>query len=78
MFTDLNGVPGDIRVYQTRTVMNVTTPMCDNCAAPIGAFTGVSGTATLVDPTMDGTLVMRFRAWLDLNSNNTIDPGECR
>ncbi|MBK7342078.1 MAG: hypothetical protein IPJ06_02525 [Saprospiraceae bacterium] len=38
MFTDLNGVPGDIRVYQTRTLMNVTTPMCDNCAAPIGAF----------------------------------------
>ncbi len=77
VFTDLNNVPGDIRVFQTRTLTNVTTPMCDNCAAPIAAFTGVSGTATLVDPTMDGTLVMRFRAWLDLNSNNTVDPGEC-
>ncbi|MBK7342087.1 MAG: hypothetical protein IPJ06_02570 [Saprospiraceae bacterium] len=76
-FIDLNNVPGDVRAFQTRTLTNVSTSMCDNCAAVLTAFSPYSGTASLIDPTMDGTIVMRFRAWLDLNSNNSIDPGEC-
>ena len=76
-FIDLNNVPGNVQAWQTVSTVNATTAMCNNCSAPLAAFAGAVGTTTLIDPSMDGSLVMRFRAWLDLNSNNQIDPGEC-
>jgi len=76
-FTDVNATPGVIRVYQTVSYTNATASFCNNCSALIGAFTG-NGTVSLVDPTMPGQMVIRFRAWVDEPSvNDLLDPTEC-
>lgn len=78
-FTDLS-TAGNVRVYQTVTPGANTNfaPWCNNCQALVGAFTaGTSATASLIDPTMPGSVVITFQAWDDLNNNTVIDPGEC-
>jgi len=77
LYADQNGlVHPQYKVYQTLTTANVTVPFCNNCWATMAAFTGASGTASLIDPSTAGTLTMRFKAWLDLNTDNIVDPGE--
>jgi hypothetical protein len=77
-FSDLAGIVGNVKAFQVMaTLTNVTVPFCNNCAALLGGFAGVNGTAALIDPYTDGTLVMRFRAWTDANDNNVVDPQEC-
>ena len=76
-FTDMNAAPGAVRVYQTISYTNATASFCNNCSAPIGAFAG-PGTVSLVDPTMPGQMVIRFRAWVDEPAtNDLLDPTEC-
>ncbi len=76
-FTDQNNLSDpNLRVYQTYTVTNVTVPFCNNCSATMGAFAGQTGTAALINPATSGTLVMRFRSWIDANTNGIVDGGE--
>ncbi|MBK6902818.1 MAG: HYR domain-containing protein [Saprospirales bacterium] len=78
-FVDLNGLTpaASVKAYQTLTLSNVTVPFCNNCAASLSAFSGVMATASLVNPALPGTLVMSFRAFLDIDNDNVIDAGEC-
>jgi hypothetical protein len=78
-FIDLNGLTpsANVKAYQTISLTNVTVPFCNNCAAPLSAFAGASGTAALVDPDLPGTLVMSFRAFFDADNDNVIDATEC-
>ena len=79
-FSEINGVAGVVRVYQTVTPGANTTfgPWCNNCQAPIGAFVeGTSATAALIDPGMPGSVVITFQPWSDDNNNGLIDGGEC-
>ncbi|MBK8705228.1 MAG: hypothetical protein IPN33_17770 [Saprospiraceae bacterium] len=78
-FTDLNGVmqAGQVKVLQEVMLTNVAAPFCNGCVALLSTFTGAMGTATLVDPSMPGTLVLKFRAFYDDNNSNTLDAGDC-
>jgi hypothetical protein len=76
-FTDQNGLNDPLlKVYQTVTTSNVTVPFCNNCSAPMAAFANLPGSATLFDPSMPGTLTMRFRSWIDADNNGSVDPFE--
>lgn len=76
-FTDQNGLADpNLKVYQTKTTVNVTVPFCNNCSATLGAFAGAKGTAALINPAIPGMLTMRFRSWVDANNDGTIDVGE--
>ena len=45
---------------------------------PLSAFTtAFNRNVSLVNPTLSGSLIMRFRAFLDSNANNVIDGNEC-
>src|SRR4051812_2226490 len=78
-FIDANGSTSPfLRVYQEiLSLNNVTVPFCNNCSAKIGDFAGATGTAALTNVSMPGALIMKFRAWIDANSNNAIDANEC-
>lgn len=65
------------KVLQFVETDNVTVPFCNNCVAIPSAFNGTTGTASLVNNTLDGTLTMKFVGFIDLNSNNILDIGEC-
>ena len=72
-------IPGQpVRVYQTVSTTNVGgVSWCNNCQAALSAFTaGTSTTATLLNPSMPGTVVVTFQAWHDLDNNTVIDTGE--
>ena len=76
-FTDVAGASGTIKAYQTVSLSNVSLSYCNNCAALVTVFPGVSGAATLVNPAMPGTVTLSFRVFNDLNNNNIIDADEC-
>jgi len=77
-FQDISGLGlSGLKVYQTAVYTNLTPTFCNNCAALLSTYTGTMETATLVNPAISGTLVLRFRAWADADGNNMVDPGEC-
>lgn len=76
-FSDQNGLSNPLlKVFQTYTTSNVTVPFCNNCAAPMAAFTGVTGTAALINPALSGTLTLNFKSWVDVDNDQIIDPTE--
>ena len=79
VFSDLNAVPGNLQVYQQVALTNVNFPFCNNCSAPLSIFVPATGTAqaTLVNAAMSGTIVLRYRAWVDVDNDGVIDAGEC-
>ncbi len=77
-FQDISGLGlSGLKVYQTAVYTNLTPTFCNNCAALLSTYTGTTETATLTNPAMSGTLVLRFRVWADANSDNMVDPEEC-
>lgn len=77
-FTDQNGNTGpSVKAYQIISTTNVSVPFCNNCSAPLTLFNGAMGTASLVNPSMQGTLVMKFREFIDLDGDGQIDANEC-
>ncbi|HRK83171.1 MAG TPA: MopE-related protein, partial [Saprospiraceae bacterium] len=77
-FQDISGLSlTGLKVYQTATYTNLSPTFCNNCAALLSTYTGTTETATLTNPALPGTLVLRFRAWADADGNNMVDPGEC-
>ncbi|MBP6237069.1 MAG: T9SS type A sorting domain-containing protein [Saprospiraceae bacterium] len=78
-FSDLAGVP-NVHIYQTVNAgLNTNfSPWCNNCQDILGAFTVANvATASLIDPSQPGSVVVTFQAWRDDNNNNSIDIGEC-
>lgn len=78
-FSDVNGVTpaSKVKAWQELVSLNnVTVPFCNNCQALLTAFPGAMGSVALVNPNLSGTLVIRFRAFYDINDNNVIDMGE--
>ena len=76
-FADLNGLTpsGSVKVMQQFTRTNVSfIPV--NGSYPLSAFGTFSANVKLVDAGQVGTLEMRFRAFFDINNNNSIDAGE--
>ena len=71
-----NGLMG-VKVYQFVTKTNVNFSFCNNCQALLTLFPGAGGAATLINPNMPGSLLIRWRAWVDENGNNMIDMDEC-
>ncbi len=65
------------KVKQLMETDNVTITYCVDCVGALPIFDGAPGTASLVDPTQDGTLIMKFIGFFDINGNNTLDLGEC-
>lgn len=77
-FADANGLTGPmVKAYQVIQTTNVTVPFCNNCSAALTAFGGASGTASLIDPTMPGTLVMKFKGFYDTDMDGQIGANEC-
>ncbi|MBX2928198.1 MAG: T9SS type A sorting domain-containing protein [Saprospiraceae bacterium] len=77
-FSDISGLGlSGTKVYQTATYTNVNPTFCNNCADLLSAYTSMSQTASLVNPALSGTIVLRFRAWTDDDDNDMIDAGEC-
>lgn len=79
LFSDLNSAPGNVKAYQVIvSSTNVNYGMCTNCSALLSAFTGANTTVSLINPALPGTLVIKFRAFVDAGVNNGIpDNGEC-
>ncbi|MBK7094706.1 MAG: HYR domain-containing protein [Saprospiraceae bacterium] len=73
------GTGTTVRVYQTRTLTNVSFPYCNNCQGLLAtlAASGLSSTASLVNPTLPGTLVITWQIWDDTDNNSIMDPTEC-
>ena len=77
-FADANGLSGPlVKAYQVIQTTNVTVPFCNNCSAALSAFAGATGTASLIDPTMPGTLVMKFKGFYDTDGDGQIGANEC-
>ncbi len=77
-FTDQNGNTGpSVKAYQVIQTTNVTVPFCNNCSASLTAFAGATGTMALINPNMSGTLVMKFREFIDTDNDGQIDADEC-
>ena len=77
-FVDANGTTGAmVKAYQVIQNTNVSVPFCNNCSAVLTAFAGATGTASLVNPNISGTLVMKFQEFFDTNGNGQIDANEC-
>ncbi|HMQ62563.1 MAG TPA: hypothetical protein PKE06_17930, partial [Flavilitoribacter sp.] len=78
-FTDLAGVLQDdsVRVIQEFVRTNVNFSPTDGIF-PLSSFSpSFSQTVSLVDPSENGTLVMRFRVFFDANNDGLLDPGDC-
>jgi hypothetical protein len=77
-FQDANGQTGPlVKAYQVIQNTNVSVPFCNNCSAVLTAFAGTTGTASLVNPNIQGTLVMRFREFIDADGDGEVDDNEC-
>ncbi|MDZ4702367.1 MAG: MopE-related protein, partial [Saprospiraceae bacterium] len=77
-FQDISGLGlTGLKVYQTASYTNISPSFCNNCTDLLSTYTGMSQTASLVNPALSGTLVLRFKAWADANGNNMVDPEEC-
>jgi len=78
-FVDLMGVTPTslVKVRQEVTLTNVTF----NLGTGTNPITGYPQTfnriVKLVNPALPGTLVVRWRAWFDINNNNIVDANEC-
>jgi hypothetical protein len=76
-FTDQNGLNDpNLKVYQIWSSVNVTIPYCNNCSAPMAAFANHLRTASLINPSMPGTLTLKFKSWVDTNNDGIVDPTE--
>lgn len=64
------------KVFQIIQTSNVNVPFCNNCVGTTSVFTG-SHTASLINPALNGQLIMKFVAFNDVNSNDIFDFGEC-
>jgi hypothetical protein len=76
---DLNGVTpsGSVKVIQQFTRTNVTFSAADGIY-PISVFyPAYSRNISLVNPALQGTLVMKLRTFFDVNNNNVLDANEC-
>jgi len=77
-FLDANGLAGPlVKAYQVIENTNVTVPFCNNCSATLTAFAGASGTAALINPNISGTLVIKFREFVDTDNDGQLGDGEC-
>ena len=77
-FTDLNNAQPSalVKVSQTVIKTNVAIGITDG-TNPLSAFSApFNRTVTLVDPTMQGKLVMKFLTFLDLDNDNILDGNE--
>jgi len=83
-FIDLNGVTNTItdtvRVWQSFTTENANfTPWCNNCQDTLGAYKPIAfATASLVNPSSPGAVIISFVPWVDSNNNRVIDANECK
>lgn len=76
-FTELSGYTGsNVKAYQKIELANVSTEMCNECSAPLTAFNRHVPSVNLVDPALPGTLVMKFKVWIDSDNDGVIDLSE--
>jgi len=76
---DINGVApsSSVKVIQEYIRTNVTF-LASNGMAKISAFAaGININVKLPNASQSGTLVMRFRTFMDSNNNNILDASEC-
>lgn len=68
----------NIYVQQVITTSNATlSPWCSSCDESISLFAGETATASLVDPTLPGSVTIRFRAYVDADGSDDYNDGEC-
>ena len=76
---DGSGVTANEKIRQEFVLNNVVWvgPTPTNADVPLSAFAGTFiRNIALVNPVLSGSLIMRFRSYLDLNNNNTFDGGD--
>jgi hypothetical protein len=78
-FVDLVGVTpsAQVKVRQEFVETNVAFGPSDGNFLLSAYATPFDRNVSLVNPAMSGTLVMRFRAFFDVDNDNVIDPGDC-
>lgn len=84
VFSVSNGSGANIKVFQEIVLNNVNLSgawcngiVTPSCSAVPSAFNGAVNTATLVNPSLTGTVTLRFYAFVDLDNDNIVDVGEC-
>ena len=68
-----------VKVQQEFVRTNVNFTCCSDGNLPLSAYQippSFALNVSLINPTLPGTLVMRFRSFFDANNNNTLDAGE--
>ncbi|MBK8054665.1 MAG: HYR domain-containing protein [Saprospiraceae bacterium] len=48
-----------------------------SCVATAAAFTGVTNTFSLINSALPGSVILRFRSFVDADGDSTFDDGEC-
>ena len=78
-FIDAAGILMDdsVKVIQEFTLSNVVFAPANSISPISGYSPSFSRNVSLIDPTMSGTLVMKFKVFFDSNNNNILDGGEC-
>jgi hypothetical protein len=75
--TDQNGsIDPLLKFQQTYSPVNVNALLCISCTSALPFFSQPF-TASLVDPSLPGSMTLRWRPWVDANNDNIVDASEC-
>ena len=68
---------GDTKIFQSWEADNIATALCNDCVRTPASISNTSETISLTDPSQQGTITLKYIAFIDTNDNDIVDLNEC-